>query len=789
MSSTRAAALSVWLIAIAIGVAIIARARFSADLSAFLPRTPTRDQRLLIDQLQNGLAAHLVLIGIEGGDAAERARVARRMTAELAVQDAFATVQDGAGSGLERDREFIYAHRYLLSPDIAPAAFEPDGLRRALQASLDAVASPAGLLGKSLLTSDPTGETLRIVDMLGSGAAPHREHGVWSSPDGRRALMLAEIRAAGSDTDAQAQALALIRAAFADAVPAGSGVRLLLSGPAVFAVQARATIEHEVRRLSAISGTLIVSLLLIVYRSPVLLLLGLLPVVTGALAGVAAVAVGSGIVHGITLGFGTTLIGESVDYSIYLLVQARRDAPRGAVRVPGHLWATIGLGMLTSICGFASLLPSSFPGLVQLGIYSIAGLVAAAAVTRWLLPTLLPGRVRLRDLSALGERAAALRVILPRPALLVVLLSAIAAGTLYAGRTALWNRDLAALSPVAASAQALDGELRAELGAPDVSNLVVVDGPDPESVLERAESAAPVLDGLVAAGVLGGYDSPAHYLPSARVQAGRRASLPDAATLRQRLRDIGAGLPFRPKALEPFVAAVDAARSAPDIDRAALSGTSLALATDALLWQKSGHWHALLPLRSPQAANGGDIDIDRVRDALAGLSGDAVRAVNLKRETDALYEGYLSEAIRLSLWGLAGIVLLLTVALRSPLRVARVLAPLIASVLIVSAGLVAAGTRLTILHLIGLLLIVAVGSNYALFFDRHAAQRGMMPNLTLASLVIANAATVIGFGVLAFSTVPVLQALGATIAPGTLLALCFSAALTPRSAFLRQTAA
>ena len=47
--------------------------------------------------------------------------------------------------------------------------------------------------------------------------------------------------------------------------------------------------------------------------------------------------------------------------------------------------------------------------------------------------------------------------------------------------------------------------------------------------------------------------------------------------------------------------------------------------------------------------------------------------------------------------------------------------------------------------------------------------------LTLASLVIANASTVIGFGLLSFSQVPVLVALGTTVAPGTFLALLFAA--------------
>jgi predicted exporter len=45
-------------------------------------------------------------------------------------------------------------------------------------------------------------------------------------------------------------------------------------------------------------------------------------------------------------------------------------------------------------------------------------------------------------------------------------------------------------------------------------------------------------------------------------------------------------------------------------------------------------------------------------------------------------------------------------------------------------------------------------------------------------LVIANASTVIGFGLLSFSQVPVLVALGSTVAPGALFALLFAAMLS-----------
>ena len=131
---------------------------------------------------------------------------------------------------------------------------------------------------------------------------------------------------------------------------------------------------------------------------------------SGALVGISAVSLGFGQVHGLTLGFGTTLIGEAVDYSIYFYLQ------RSGQLNPGHLWRTIWLGVATSIAGFGALLFSGFPGLAQLGTYSISGLIAAAVVTRYVLPTLLPQQLNVRDLSgpgrtldALLERATRLR--------------------------------------------------------------------------------------------------------------------------------------------------------------------------------------------------------------------------------------------------------------------------------------------------------------------------------------------------------------------------------------------
>ena len=48
--------------------------------------------------------------------------------------------------------------------------------------------------------------------------------------------------------------------------------------------------------------------------------------------------------------------------------------------------ATIRLGVATSVIGFAALFLSGFPGLKQLAVFSIAGLITAVLVTRFVLP-------------------------------------------------------------------------------------------------------------------------------------------------------------------------------------------------------------------------------------------------------------------------------------------------------------------------------------------------------------------------------------------------------------------
>jgi predicted exporter len=752
-------AIGAWLAGLAACAVLIAKAEFSADMSAFLPRSPSPEQQVLVEQLRDGVVSRLILLGIEG-DAPDRlAHISRRLAASLRAAEGFASVVNGEQAGFEKERDFLWHHRYLLSPAVSAERFTPRGLRESLEQGLEQLASPAGSLVRRTLPADPGGEFIGLIEQLAPRERPRLHQGVWFSRERQRALLVVQTRAAGADVDAQERALSVIRAAFQEAKRGGdeTAARLVATGPGVFSVAARARILDDARRLGVIASVLVGAMLLVLYRSARVLGLGVLPVASGALAGVAAVSLAFGTVHGITLAFGVTLIGEGADYAIYLFTQNSPDAaPQTTFE---RIWPTLRLGVLTSILGFSAMLLSDFTGLAQLGLFSVVGLVVAAVVTRWVLPGLLPPGFVVAAVAPVAPKVMALVRAAPRlrPALLAVL--AAAAVVLLLRPQALWSGNLASLSPVSQDEQALDGELRRDIGAPDVRYVVVVHARDEQAALEAAEHAAAGLREAVARGWLQGFDSPAAYLPSRAAQEKRQAALPAPDALRENLQAALKGLPYRARTFEPFLQDVAAAKRAPPLERSSLQGTSLELKLDSLLVRRASAWAVVLPLR-------GVSDVDAIAARLPLL--------DLKRESEELYRGYLRDALTHSLLGAAAIVLLLFVSLRSARRVLDVLVPLAAAVLATCALLALGGAELSIFHLVGLLLVVAVGSNYALFFERQALS-GEDRSRTIVSLVFASASTLIGFGLLAFSQVAVLSGIGSTVALGAALALVFSA--------------
>ncbi len=753
----------------ALGLLAAKTVRVQTDFSAFLPPSASAPQRLLISQLRDGLVSRLMLVSLQadGANAIEEAtlaRASRSLAAKLNAAPQFAYAANGSLDQFMAQGEVLMQNRYALSPalDAADAAqkFSAPGLHAALEEAEAQLASPLGMLSRTLMARDLSGEFLATLRQFDGSARPALRHGVWFSADGKRAFLLLQTRAPGFDSVQQAAAMATVRDALKAINP---NIDITLTGPGVFAAESHRLIESDAWKLSLCSALVILLMLVFIYRAALPVVLVLTPVAFGLMVGVLVVQAFFGAVHGITLGFAATLIGEAVDYPNYLLLNTApgEQARSGAQRIG----RTLALAVLTTVASAIALTLSSFQGLAQLGVLTMVGVLVAGLITHRLIPWLLGERL----LAFRRLRMPAFAVIgtSPWPRRICILAGALAAMWLAWLHPTWWESDLAGISPVSATMREQDSRLRREMGAPEVSVFVASRGDSEAAALQAAEKLLPTLKQWQQASWVRSFDSPAWYVPTPATQAARRDALPPTATLEKNLKEALRGSNFRADAFAPFLKEVEVARNQPTLTRAAYAGTPLGAKLDALFLPLDGSWLVLTPLS-------GVDDIARLSAALAAAPGGDSQLIDLKQVSTQMVDGFRREALHQSAWGVLLILLLLIAGLRSLSRSWCVMAPVAVALALTLALLVAGGQRISVFHLVALLLVLGIGLNYALFFERPA-QDVAERERTRLSLAVCSISTIATFGFLSLSATPVLHAIGSTVAWGALLSLLVTA--------------
>ncbi|MBA2487197.1 MAG: MMPL family transporter [Nitrospira sp.] len=759
-------AVILWVMLLFVSGGVIANMTVTTDLTALLPRSADPTQELLVAQLRDGVAGRLILIALEGASPEALAEASHKVAHSLRESKLFTSVNNGNPANFMVERDVLMRHRYLLSSAVAPGHFSAPALRAALERQLQLLGSPAGAVMKAALPTDPTGELAHILSEFTAGEQPPVLHGVWFSRDEARAQLVAETRAPGFDLDRQGQAVHTIRTAFTSSgLPESS--RLLMSGPGVFAVESRATIQRDSWRLSLVAGVIVTALLFSVYRTWSPLVLSLLPVLTGLLVGVATVQLVFGFVHGITLGFGATLIGEAIDYPAYVLTQIMAGEPLR--QTVSRVWPTLKIAVMTTVFGAFTMLFSSMTGLSQLGVLTVVGVFVAGMVTRWILPALAPQTMRTVPHQILPSNVTSWSASIGKAGPIVWILVIVAVLILIVRHQDLWDDDLANLSPISPSAKVTDEQLRKDLGAPDVRYLLVINGAGQEEVLQRSESAALLLRRLIDDELLTGFDLPSLYMPSEEMQRQRRAALPPPAVLTASLSHALEGLPFRTGLFEPFLQDVEQARTGELMDIVNLQQSAFSLKVRALLLGSGGRWTGLAPLRGIESASA-------LADRIAREAAPGVTFLDLKAEAGRLVSGYRNQSLRLTALGVLAMTAVLWWGLRDVRLVGRVLLPPFIAVLFVMTLLTLIGERLSLFHVVSLLLVLGVGLNYALFFNRPFADEDEQRR-TWLSLTVCILATLSAFGALAFSRTPVLHAIGLTVGLGALVSFVVAAIL------------
>lgn len=598
--------------------------------------------------------------------------------------------------------------------------------------------SPESVAFQELVPADP---------LLLLPALAERAEALGFSNDSREASRVwAILEPSPFAEEGQAPVLATIERAREAARRVEPAVELRWTGVNRFAAASKERIRGELSLLNTLSIAAVV-LVACVFVRRIWKVLHLVPVILFSILGA---WVGATLLfdrlHILVFVIGSLLTGVAVDYGFYLYMQPLlRPDERYAERVR-RLLKPLLTSCITTVIGFSFLLFSELPLIRQLGVFVSAGLISALAGALLYFAQL--------DRPLLETRT------LPRPdtrrwRVPIRALGACAALAMAFGLTRLeWRDDVRELEVPSPALQANDQAVRAFFG--DRSDRVVY--------ITRGDSLAQAraaLDRFHAwlrtAQPEGSVASAAWLIPSPEAWAAMpelRAQLGDFPA---RFSAALAGGGYEAGTFEPFFAAwresgereagrlpyAEAVRRALETLQGPLSLLSHA--------EEGSSWFVSISDQPTTALPPPDL---------------ATVPVSQLESLNSLFTRYRHSALKLSGLGL-GIVGLSVFVLYGLRRGMRIFAIPAGSCLAAFGLLGLMGEPLNLFHLLGAFLGVCLSHNYAIFSAENAGRsEAPPPSIRLSALT-----TSASFGVLAFSQIPVVAALGAIVALIVMLAL------------------
>lgn len=757
----------------------------STDVTNFLPEGSTSELADLASRLADSELTRTMIITVGAPDADTAVRAARALARRLRDDPQVARLR----AGLDPDQlEEVYRlyfprrHRFLSSrpEEEIPAMLAPQALRERAAAARRSLALPTSALSERLIAADPLGAfegILRRFRERGPSELETHDGGfVTGRPsDPRRfGVLFLLTRASAFDSVPQSRLLARIDAAFRDVqrevAPGRPGDLVMeMSGANRFAVASEQSMRRDVAVIATTSFLGVAAVFLAFLRSLRFFALAVLPPLAGILTAATATRMAFGRLDGLTMAFGTSLIGVAIDYSIHVLDHHRLEPGSQPREIVQRLRPSLVLGALTTMASFAGLAITSFPGFREIGFFAIVGVGASLVVTLTVLPGFLSPAAADRDAPSLARRVArALGVGMRwlevrRRALALVPLACVVATVALLPRLR-FEDDLSKLMTLDPSLRAEEDRVRARVGGAEAGRAVFALGDDVESALERNDRVALRLERARQEGAIEDYRSLHALLWSRDLQDRNLRALRAVPHLADRVESAFAAEGFRPGALAPFRAAVEGPPP-PPLDAATLRASPLGDLVAPMLLDLGDRTAVVTQL-------GGVASLDGLAARLADL--DHVLVLDQKSFVNGIYREF--RVATLEQIGVGSVLVVLVLALRyrrwRPALAAFLPSLLVAGTLL--AVFAAFGVGVNLLHVTSLILVMGMGVDYGIFVvDSAGDARGL--DATLLSLLLSCLTTVFVFGTLVLSQHGALRAIGST----TGLGIALSFALAP----------
>jgi predicted exporter len=563
------------------------------------------------------------------------------------------------------------------------------------------------------------------------------------------ALVWARIKASPFTEEGQEPVFIAVEHALSRARANTPGLELRWTGVNRFAAASRARIESEIGWLNAFSIVAVLAVSCLFVRR-IHKLLHLVPIILLSIAGAWTVStMVFDRLHILVFVIGSLLSGVAIDYGFYIYMQPSLHPDEPYTAKLRRLLKPLLASCLTTVIGFSLLLFSELPLIRQIGLFVSAGLLCALGAAMLYFAQL--DRPLLEGREFGGLRPGGAREPAPwvgRTLLAVALLVAVL-GPLCLQ----WRDDVRLLDLPAPELQANDAALRAWFGESPDRSVYLTHGATLPEARQKLEDFHGYLAGAapgVAAASVG------LLLPTEADWKDLPRRLGALAAFET---DLSAALDrrgFTADSFAPFLSAWKKLRGQPSADPYATLAAGLGRALTGPLAISSNlrerpFWFLTIVERPSIAAP---------PVALQTLGLNQLQSLN------DLFTRYRWSALRLSLTGL-GLVILSVFAIYPPGRGLRIALIPAGSCFFVFGVLGVTGHTLNLFNLLGAFLGVCLSHNYAIFSSDNAAH-GKAPPVPVRLSAFCTAAS---FGVLGCSRIPVIHALGLTVALIVLTAL------------------
>lgn len=528
--------------------------------------------------------------------------------------------------------------------------------------------------------------------------------------------------------------------------------QLLSRGTVFYSDYASQQAKNDISTLGVATVLGVILLIVSVFRSVRPLLLSLLSIAIGALAGTVVTLLLFGELHLMTLVMSMSIIGISADYTIYYLTERM---VHGAEHSPWQSLAKVRnallLALLTTVVAYLFMMLAPFPGIRQMAVFAAAGLSASCLTVMFWHPWLCRGMpVRPVPLRGMMQRwldawrdGKALSVGLP---VALALLSAIGIASLRV------DDDIARLQALPQDILAQEKTITALTGQNVDQKWFLVYGASAQETLERLEAFTPALAQAQKAGELTRWRTlPLNSL--ARQNSDLQLLRNAAPTVTKMLQSTG-------------------------LNAVAPNLNAMPVSVEAWLASPASEGWRLLWLTLPDGKSGVLVPVDGVRNS-AALGELATRHpgvvwVDRKASFDSLFALYRS-----LLSGLLGVALAV-IACGAMLRLGwrKGLVALVPSVLSLGGGLAAlavTGHPVNLFSLLALVLVLGIGINYTLFFSNP---RGT-PLTSMLAITLAMMTTLLTLGMLVFSTTQAISSFGIVLVSGIFTAFLLAPLAMP----------